>query len=115
VQQAFINNTSRMRDEWNKFISGAGLKTLEPVNAGLRGIISGMRHLGTVTNAVHPVVMKVATAFEKWMSGQGLNRFVNTINTHGVPAMNSLMNAGRQFLGFLGHGFRAFAPVARQL
>jgi phage-related protein len=109
VQKSFIDSTNGMKVAWDKFIAGTQNQTLRAATTVVQGITSGIGRLKPVVDAVAPSIQKVADAFKNWMQGEGLQRFINDVIARGVPALNSLLNAGRDVLAVLGIGFRTFA------
>lgn len=109
VQKSFIDSTNGMKSAWDKFIAGTQNQTLRAATTVVQGITAGISRMKPVVDAVAPSIQRVADAFKNWMQGEGLQRFINDVIVRGVPALNSLLNAGRNVLAVLGIGFRTFA------
>lgn len=109
VQKSFIDSTNGMKAAWDKFIAGTQNQTLRAATTVVQGITAGISRMKPVVDAVAPSIQRVADAFKNWMQGEGLQRFINDVIVRGVPALNSLLNAGRNVLAVLGIGFRTFA------
>lgn len=111
-QQAFIKSVDAASASYKKFIAATQDKTLAVATLGMQALSNIFKQLTPIVNAVHPAVLKVATAFRDWTTeaNGGFQRFVDVVIKHGVPALDHLFNAGRHVLTFLGEGFRAFAP-----
>jgi SLT domain-containing protein/phage-related protein len=110
MQKVFIGNVDRMKGSWDKFIKSTQNQTLMVANDVVSGLAVAVGRLKPVVDAVHPSIKRVSQALQDWLQGEGLQRFIDTIIKHGVPAMNSLLKAGRDVLAVLGIGFRTFAP-----
>ena len=111
VQKSFITSTKDMKSAWDKFIQGTQNTTLRAAVTVVQGITSGIGKLKPVVDAVAPSIQNVANSFKSWMQGEGFQRFINDVITRGVPALNSLINAGKNVLATLGIGFRTFAGM----
>jgi phage-related protein len=112
VQRAFVAQVDHMKGSWTRFIKATQGMTLRPVTIALRAVADNMGKFIPLVKAVHPLIMKVAKAFESWMNrSNGLDRFIDTVIKYGVPALRHLINAGRDVLAVLGIGFRTFAPL----
>src|SRR5688572_2880397 len=109
VQKSFIDSTNGMKSAWDKFVAGTQNQTLRAATTVVQGITAGIGRMKPVVDAVAPSIQRVADAFKNWMQGEGLQRFINDVIVRGVPALNSLLNAGRNVLAVLGIGFRTFA------
>jgi phage-related protein len=109
VQKSFIDSTNGMRAAWDKFVAGTQNQTLRAATTVVQGITAGIGRMKPVVDAVAPSIQRVADAFKNWMQGEGLQRFINDVIVRGVPALNSLIAAGRNVLAVLGIGFRTFA------
>lgn len=110
MQKVFVGNVDRMKSSWDKFIKSTQNQTLMVANDVVSGLAVGIGRLKPVVDAVHPSIKRVSQALQDWLQGQGLQRFIDVIIKNGVPALNSLLNAGRNVLSVLGTGFRTFAP-----
>lgn len=110
MQKVFVGNVDRMKTSWDKFIKSTQNQTLMVANDVVAGLAVGIGRLKPVVDAVHPSIKRVSQALQDWLQGQGLQRFIDVIIKNGVPALNSLLNAGRSVLSVLGTGFRTFAP-----
>lgn len=115
MQQKFVTSYRAMGKAVDELGSRHMNQLLSVATDVTSGVAAGIRKLHPVINAVHPIIKRVSAAFREWASGSGMDRFVAVIREHGVPALNALMNAGRHTLTFLGHGFRAFAPLGTQV
>jgi SLT domain-containing protein/phage-related protein len=115
-QQAYIKATEGMTSAWEKFIIATQDKTLATATLGVQGMTNVINSLKPVVDALHPSILKVAQAWKDWTEREdGLQRFINIVIQHGVPAMNSMMNAGRDMLAVLGFAFRAFLPLVQPI
>lgn len=108
-QKAFIDGINGMKGAWDKFVASTSPVTLRAATTVVQGITAGIARLKPVVDAVAPSIQRVADAFKNWMQGEGLQRFLNDVIVRGVPALNSLIAAGRNVIAVLGIGFRTFA------
>ena len=115
TQKAFVSNVDKMKSAWDKFITSTSPTTLRAATSVVAGITAGISRLKPVVDAVAPSIQRVADAFKNWAAGEGFQRFINVVISQGVPALNSLLNAGRDVLATLGIGFRTFAPEGVKL
>lgn len=111
VQKSFISGTNEMKGAWDKFIKGTQNTTLKAAVTVVQGITAGIGKLKPVVDAVAPSIQGVANSFKNWMQGEGFQRFINDVIVRGVPALNSLISAGKNVLATLGIGFRTFAGM----
>jgi phage-related protein/SLT domain-containing protein/BMFP domain-containing protein YqiC len=114
-EQAYVKAYNNMLTTWYKFVAGTGQKTLAPQTEAIKGLTSGITMLGPVIDALHPKIMKVATAFREWMQEGGFERFRDGVIKYGVPAFDRLQQAGRNALAALGIGYRTFLPMSDEL
>ncbi|MFF8831390.1 transglycosylase SLT domain-containing protein [Streptomyces sp. NPDC015131] len=115
AQRAFLTAMVQLNDSYQRFITLTQSTTLPIATKAVEGLAAGFAKLPPVVRAVAPAINEIAEGFKKWMSGQGFDRFIQYVLTYGVPALNSLLNAGRSVLTFLGIGFRAFAPLGLEI
>jgi phage-related protein len=111
TQKTFVQNVEKMKGAWDKFIKQTSPTTLRAATAVVQGITSGIQKLKPVVDAVAPSIQNVANSFKNWMQGEGFQRFINDVIVRGVPALNSLIAAGKNVLATLGIGFRTFAGM----
>jgi phage-related protein/SLT domain-containing protein len=115
MEKQYVSAYNSMMKTWQKFVTTSGAKTLQPQIEVIKGLEAGIRKLGPVIDAIHPSIMKVATAFRQWMEGPGFERFRDGVIKYGVPAFDRLQQAGRNALAGLGIGYRTFLPLAEEL
>jgi SLT domain-containing protein len=68
-----------------------------------------------VVKAMAPEFKAIADDVQRWVSNGGLDRFLKTVTTTGVPAFHNLRLAADQVLSVLGTGYRSFLPEAQHL
>lgn len=115
TQRSFIKSVDDMTGAWNRLIASTQDKTLSVATDVIQGMTAAIPKLKSVIDAVHPSIKQVSEALKNWLSGAGFERFIGVVKNEGVPALQSLLNAGRHVLTFLGEGFRAFAPEGTKL
>jgi len=111
VQSAFVHNVNNMKSAWNQFIQATQGMTLTTATVAVQGVTAAIARLEPAVRAVHPILQQVAVDFRSWAEGAGFQRFIDTVIKFGVPALRSLVAAGKDVLATLGIGFRAFAPL----
>lgn len=111
AQLSFVKSVDAMKKSWNQFLMASADKTLGVARDAVVGFNAGIKQMPALIDAVYPSIKSTSAAFKDWMEGDGLKLFVAEIQDHGVPALDSMQRAGRDLLGFLGAGFRAFLPV----
>jgi phage-related protein len=113
AQKSFMQSVTGMKAAWTTFIRSTQSMTLKTASVGIDGVTAGIARLTPLVRAVHPEIMKVALAFRSWMSrDNGFERFIDSVIKYGVPALRSLIAAGRDVLAVLGIGFRTFLPMS---
>lgn len=115
VQQAFVSEVNKMKAAMNGVSTNTMSLTLKTATVFVQGITAAIQHFTPVIRAVHPLILAVATAFRNWATGSGMDRFISLILRQGVPALQAMLNAGRNMLAVLGSGMRAFAPLGVQV
>lgn len=110
-QWKFVTAVDGMKKSWQQFMMASADKTLGVARDGVAGFNAGIKQMPALIDAVYPSIKNTSVAFKDWMEGDGLKRFVSEIQGNGVPALDSMQRAGRDLLGFLGDGFRAFLPL----
>jgi hypothetical protein len=101
--------------EWNRFTRAMSPMTLKPALTVIEGMRQSITKLRPVIVAMAPEVQHVANLFKGWMVGGGLDRFIGVLVKNGVPAFRQLTKAGRDFLAFMGIGFRFFAQDSEKM
>lgn len=109
-QVAFVNRVDAMKKAWTQFLVAHAPQTLSVARDGIDGIIAGISKLNPLIDATHPIIKKTSEAWKGWMEGDGSTRFIDTIITHGVPALDLMRQAGVNVLDVFGTGFRTIIP-----
>lgn len=115
VQQVFIQNVDQMKKSWDKFLTSTQDKTLGVAIDFVAGLRDGIAKLNPIIDSTYPAIQRTSQAWQDWMRGDGMDRFVDSIVKYGAPALDSMLQAGRNLLTFLGNGFRAFMPMGVQI
>lgn len=115
AQRRFYDSMGDMTTGWARFIAATEKDTLTPTSIAMDAVSRNMGKFIPIIKAVSPLVTGVAQDFADWMDGKGLDRFVNTIKTQGVPALGSFIKIGRDVIGVLGKGFRDFLPFGNEV
>lgn len=114
TQKAFVTSVHGMQSAWKQFIAATSDKTLATATNVVQGLTAGIGRLKPLVDAVHPSILRVSQDFENWMkSSDGLQRYVSLIKDAAGPALDSLIQAGKNVINVLGDGFRAFLPHAQ--
>ncbi|MFF5973747.1 transglycosylase SLT domain-containing protein [Streptomyces sp. NPDC012769] len=115
AEAQYVKAYREMQKAWVTFVRTTGAQTLKPQIEVIKGLTTGIQKMGPVINAIHPIIMKVATAFRQWMQGVGFERFRDGVLKYGVPAFDRLQQAGRNALTVLGIAYRTFLPMSDSL
>lgn len=113
VQKAFVTSVNQMKTAWQGFINGTQNLTLTAATVVVQGLTAAIGRLAPVVRAVHPIIMGIANDFKNWAAGDGFKRFIDSVITVGVPALRTLVEAGKAVITTLGIGFRAFLPLVQ--
>lgn len=114
AQQRFARAQIAMKDSWSSFITATQTQTLGPVSVVMEAVTANMYKLIPAVKAVAPLFMQAATAIAAWLNGPSFQKYIDLIIKYGVPALRSLMDAGRSVASVLGTGFQAFLPEGQK-
>lgn len=115
AQHRFSNSVDSMGSAWAAFITATEKDTLTPTSIAMDAVSRNMGKFIPVVKAVSPLVTGLANDFARWMDGKGLDRFIKTIISQGVPALASFIRIGKSIVTVLGQGFRDFLPFGNQV
>lgn len=115
MQRTFLSNLDRLKASYKSFITATSPITLSVANDVISGLADGIGRLKPVVDAAAPGMKKMSQAMQDWLRGSGLKSFIDEVIVRGVPALNSLLDAGRNMLAVLGLGFREFAGTGVDL
>lgn len=110
AQRAFANGVQGMQAAWTNFIQATQGTTLPIVTTLVNALSTALPKAVPVVKAMAPEIKAIADDIARWVSNGGLDTFLNTIITTGVPAFRNLRLAADQVLTVLGNGYRAFLP-----
>ncbi|MGW6790064.1 aggregation-promoting factor C-terminal-like domain-containing protein [Streptomyces chartreusis] len=115
TQRKFYNSIGDMTAAWAVFIEKTEKDTLTPTSIAMDAVSRNMGKFIPVVKAVSPLITNLANDFARWMDGKGLDRFIDTVVSQGVPALDSFIRIGQNVIGVLGKGFRDFLPFGNQV
>ncbi|MEU6674754.1 hypothetical protein [Streptomyces sp. NPDC046925] len=115
AQQKYVKATASMKGAWGDFIKATEKDTLTPVSIVMGALSRNFEKFVPLVKATSPLVKSLAKDFAAWMDGPGLDRFVDTMVSQGVPALENFIRAGKEVIGVLGQGFRDFLPYGNQV
>lgn len=114
-QKAFSDATNGMKSAWQGFINSTRSATLPIATTFVNAVTQALPKAVPVVKAMAPEFKAIADDVQRWVTNGGLDRFLKTVTTVGVPAFHNLRLAAKDVLAVLGTGYRSFLPEAQHL
>ncbi len=106
----FDKAVNQLKNSWSDLIKETSPQTFGVMTPVLQGVTSLVERMGPVVRAVAPVFQAVANSFKNWAEGEGGTKFMNFLQTTGVPILADLVQAGKNVILTAGGMIKAFAP-----
>lgn len=115
TQKKFATGMEQTKAAWESFIQSTEGVTLPIATTFLGAASDALPKLVPVVKAIAPEFAAIGRDLRSWVNDGGLERFVNFLNTTGVPAFRNLRLAGANIATVFGNLFRAFSGGARDM
>lgn len=114
AQQQFVTAVNGMKAAWTGMSTGMNSQVLATATKGVQGITNAIKGMTPLLHAIHPLVLGVASDFEKWTRSDSFKQWINLIRANAVPAIQKLIAIAKDVGHFLAEGFKAFLPTGQR-
>lgn len=114
-QQNFIKASESMKGAMMGLGTSIPTKMLQTATTAIQGMTNIIKGMQPVILAIQPIVQGLADDFKKWTESPSLKHYIDLIKTNAVPALQKLIDIGKNVAHTLGVGFETFLPTGQKV